>query len=68
LAGTGGEAHEAAARIALQGDDGTNDMIVSGVIRTGELQVPSEISVKQLIDDYVYRYHHRCSRWSRTAA
>jgi starvation-inducible DNA-binding protein len=32
------EAHAAAAAVALQGDDGTNDMIVSGLIRTGELQ------------------------------
>jgi starvation-inducible DNA-binding protein len=32
------EAHAAAAAVALQGDDGTNDLIVSGLIRTGELQ------------------------------
>ena len=32
-------AHEAAARVADLGDDGTNDMLVSQVIRTGELQV-----------------------------
>lgn len=32
------DAHDAAARVAEQGDDGTNDLIVSGVIRTGELQ------------------------------
>jgi starvation-inducible DNA-binding protein len=32
------EAHAAAAAVALQGDDGTNDMLISGVIRTGELQ------------------------------
>jgi starvation-inducible DNA-binding protein len=32
------DAHEAAARTAEQGDDGTNDLIVSEVIRTGELQ------------------------------
>jgi starvation-inducible DNA-binding protein len=32
------EAHDAAARVAEQGDDGTNDLIVSEVIRTGELQ------------------------------
>lgn len=32
------EAHDAAARVAEQGDDGTNDLLVSDVIRTGELQ------------------------------
>ena len=32
------EAHEAAARVAALGDDGTNDLLVSDVIRTGELQ------------------------------
>jgi starvation-inducible DNA-binding protein len=33
------DAHDAAAKVAGQGDDGTNDLIVSDVIRTGELQV-----------------------------
>src|SRR5262245_15356611 len=32
------DAHDAAARVAALGDDGTNDLIVSDVIRTGELQ------------------------------
>ena len=32
------EAHDAAARTAEMGDDGTNDVLVSDVIRTGELQ------------------------------
>jgi hypothetical protein len=32
------EAHDAAARSAELGDDGTNDLLVSQVIRTGELQ------------------------------
>jgi starvation-inducible DNA-binding protein len=32
------DAHDAAARIAQMGDDGTNDILVSDVIRTGELQ------------------------------
>lgn len=32
------DAHNAAAKVAEQGDDGTNDLIVSEVIRTGELQ------------------------------
>ena len=31
-------AHDDAARVAQQGDDGSNDMLVSDVIRTGELQ------------------------------
>jgi len=33
------DAHDAAAKAAQQGDDGTNDLLVSNVIRTGELQV-----------------------------
>jgi starvation-inducible DNA-binding protein len=32
------DAHDAAKRVAEQGDDGTNDLIVSEIIRTGELQ------------------------------
>jgi starvation-inducible DNA-binding protein len=32
------DAHDAAARTVANGDDGTNDLIVSNVIRTGELQ------------------------------
>jgi starvation-inducible DNA-binding protein len=32
------DAHDAAARVAALGDDGTNDLLVSEVIRTGELQ------------------------------
>ncbi|MCW2870296.1 DNA starvation/stationary phase protection protein [Actinacidiphila oryziradicis] len=32
------QAHDAAARVAELGDDGTNDLLVSQVIRTGELQ------------------------------
>ena len=32
------DAHDAAARTAGMGDDGTNDLLVSDVIRTGELQ------------------------------
>jgi starvation-inducible DNA-binding protein len=32
------DAHDAAARVAALGDDGSNDLIVSDVIRTGELQ------------------------------
>ena len=32
------DSHDAAAKVAELGDDGTNDLIVSDVIRTGELQ------------------------------
>jgi starvation-inducible DNA-binding protein len=32
------DAHDAAARVAEEGDDGTNDLLVSNVIRTGELE------------------------------
>ncbi|MFI0168773.1 Dps family protein [Streptomyces sp. NPDC017095] len=32
------DAHDAASRVAELGDDGTNDLLVSQVIRTGELQ------------------------------
>ncbi|WP_308284399.1 Dps family protein [Pseudonocardia oceani] len=33
------DAHAAAARVAELGDDGSNDLLVSAVIRTGEFQV-----------------------------
>jgi starvation-inducible DNA-binding protein len=33
-----GEAHEFAALVQERGDDGTNDLLVSDVIRTGEMQ------------------------------
>ncbi|MFI5906787.1 Dps family protein [Dactylosporangium sp. NPDC051541] len=32
------EAHDAAARVMELGDDGTNDLLVSDIVRTGELQ------------------------------
>lgn len=32
------EAHDAAARVVENGDDGTNDMLISNVIRTNELE------------------------------
>ena len=32
------DAHDAAARVAALGDDGSNDLLVSDVIRTGDLQ------------------------------
>lgn len=34
-----GDAHDAARRTEQQGDHGTNDLLVSQVIRTNELQV-----------------------------
>ncbi|MFB4277974.1 MULTISPECIES: Dps family protein [unclassified Nonomuraea] len=41
-------AHDAAARAAEMGDDGTNDLLVSNVIRTGELQ--TWFLVEHLVD------------------
>lgn len=42
------DAHDAAKRVAELGDDGTNDLIVSEVIRTGELQ--AWFLVEHLVD------------------
>jgi starvation-inducible DNA-binding protein len=42
------DAHDAAARLAEEGDDGSNDLIVSGLIRTTELQ--SWFLVEHLVD------------------
>jgi starvation-inducible DNA-binding protein len=42
------DAHDAAARTAEMGDDGTNDLVVSDVIRTGELE--SWFLVEHLVD------------------
>jgi starvation-inducible DNA-binding protein len=47
------DAHDAAARVAEQGDDGTNDLIVSEVIRTGELQ--AWFLVEHLVDTPLVR-------------
>jgi starvation-inducible DNA-binding protein len=47
------DAHDAAARVAQEGDDGTNDLIVSDVIRTGEMQVWS--LVEHLVDTPLVR-------------
>lgn len=49
------EAHDAAARTAKQGDDGTNDLLVSDVIRTGELQ--AWFLAEHLVDTPVVRTH-----------
>ncbi len=47
------DAHDAAKRAADMGDDGTNDLIVSDVIRTGELQ--SWFLAEHLVDTPLVR-------------
>jgi starvation-inducible DNA-binding protein len=47
------DAHEAAARLAELGDDGTNDLIVSDVIRSNELQ--AWFLVEHLVDTPLVR-------------
>ena len=47
------DAHDAAAKIAELGDDGSNDLIVSEVIRTGELQ--AWFLVEHLVDTPLVR-------------
>ncbi|GAB1339489.1 DNA starvation/stationary phase protection protein [Streptomyces sp. E-15] len=47
------EAHDAAARTAELGDDGTNDLLVSQIIRTGELQ--SWFVAEHLVDTPLVR-------------
>ena len=47
------DAHDAAARVAALGDDGTNDLLVSDVIRTGELQ--AWFLVEHLVDTPLVR-------------
>ncbi|MFC9247523.1 Dps family protein [Streptomyces sp. NPDC057136] len=47
------DAHDAAARTAELGDDGTNDLLVSQVIRTGELQ--SWFLAEHLVDTPLVR-------------
>jgi starvation-inducible DNA-binding protein len=47
------DAHDAAARVAALGDDGSNDLIVSQVIRTGELQ--SWFLAEHLVDTPLVR-------------
>jgi starvation-inducible DNA-binding protein len=47
------EAHDAAARAAEMGDDGTNDLFVSQIIRTGELQ--SWFLAEHLVDTPLVR-------------
>ena len=47
------DAHDAAAKAAETGDDGTNDLLVSNVIRTGELQ--SWFLAEHLVDTPLVR-------------
>jgi starvation-inducible DNA-binding protein len=47
------EAHDAAAKVAEHGDDGTNDLIISEVIRSGELQ--AWFLVEHLVDTPLVR-------------
>jgi starvation-inducible DNA-binding protein len=47
------DAHDAAPRVAEMGDDGTNDVIVSNVIRTNELQ--AWFLVEHLVDTPLVR-------------
>ncbi|HEV3044696.1 MAG TPA: DNA starvation/stationary phase protection protein [Roseiarcus sp.] len=47
------QAHDAAKKTAEQGDDGTNDLIVSDVIRTGEMQ--SWFLAEHLVDTPLVR-------------
>jgi starvation-inducible DNA-binding protein len=47
------DAHDAAAKAAEMGDDGTNDLLVSNVIRTGELQ--SWFLAEHLVDTPLVR-------------
>ena len=47
------DAHEAATRTSDLGDDGTNDLIVSGVIRVNELQ--AWFLVEHLVDTPLVR-------------
>ena len=47
------DTHEAAARVASLGDDGTNDLLVTDVIRTGELQ--AWFLVEHLVDTPLVR-------------
>ena len=55
------DTHDAAARVAALGDDGTNDLLVSDVIRTGELQ--AWFLAEHLVDTPLVRVEeHRRTR------
>ena len=49
------DAHDAAAHVAELGDDGTNDLFVSDVIRTGEMQ--AWFLAEHLVDTPLVRAH-----------
>jgi starvation-inducible DNA-binding protein len=49
------DAHDAAARIAAMGDDGSNDVLVSDVIRTNEMQ--AWFLAEHLVDTPLVRTH-----------
>jgi starvation-inducible DNA-binding protein len=51
------DAHDAAARVGAMGDDGTNDLFVSEVIRTGELQ--AWFLAEHLVDTPLVRIDER---------
>ncbi|GAA3687064.1 DNA starvation/stationary phase protection protein [Nonomuraea antimicrobica] len=59
-------AHDAASRAAEMGDDGTNDLLVSDVIRTGELQI--WFLVEHLVDTPLVETPHNGHRPSRRGA
>lgn len=54
------DAHDAAARVAERGDDGSNDLLVSNVIRTNELQ--TWFIAEHLVDTPIVRVWKRLSR------
>ena len=51
------DAHDAAARVGAMGDDGTNDLFVSEVVRTGELQ--AWFLAEHLVDTPLVRIDER---------
>ncbi|WP_141278461.1 Dps family protein [Pseudonocardia hydrocarbonoxydans] len=54
------DAHDAASRVGALGDDGTNDLLVSEVIRTGELQ--AWFLAEHLVDTPLVRLDEREGR------
>jgi starvation-inducible DNA-binding protein len=51
------ESHDAAAEVVERGDDGTNDLLVSDVIRTGELE--AWFLAEHLVDTPLVRTEHQ---------
>jgi starvation-inducible DNA-binding protein len=60
------ESHDAAARVAENGDDGTNDLLVSEVIRTGELQ--AWFLAEHLVDTPLVRTDHDAGNGRRKSS